>query len=130
MNAWDYDAPWYHGSPNGNLTALRKGSAITQNRDAARAFSHKPAIVSVSGSSISHNGKVENGYLYRVCEKVRPEDVDCTDFKGNEDRIQWLIVRELAVEFIGTTTILKEELLAEQDIAALKEKAQRLRSAT
>jgi hypothetical protein len=38
---------WYHGSPL-ELTTLHEGSTITQKRELARIFSHKPTRVSVS----------------------------------------------------------------------------------
>lgn len=127
MEEWDYDRMWYHGSPRGDLTQLREGSAITQNRGAARAFSHKPSIVSSSGSGIEHDGKIEEGFLYRVAERVGPEDVDCSEFAGNEDRLEWLIKGPLIVEFIERTKIRPEEFLTEIRIEALRRKAEELK---
>jgi len=40
-NDVDYSKPWYHGSPL-KLDVLRAGSTMTQWRDLARVFSHKP----------------------------------------------------------------------------------------
>ena len=43
---WNYDLPWYHGSQQ-ELTLLRVGSSITQDREIARIFSHRPTISTV-----------------------------------------------------------------------------------
>jgi hypothetical protein len=64
---------WYHGSPY-ELTSLRAGSTITQDRHLAEVFSHKPAIVCINDDgSIKHTGQLP-GFLYRVAEPVAPED--------------------------------------------------------
>lgn len=42
---WDYSRAWYHGSPI-VLASLVPGSTITQDKDLARVFSHKPSLVS------------------------------------------------------------------------------------
>ena len=47
MAEWDYSQPWYHGSQE-RLTTLRSGSSITQDPAVARAFSHRPSLVSVT----------------------------------------------------------------------------------
>jgi hypothetical protein len=63
---WDFTKPWYHGSPK-VLDVLRAGSIITQDRELARVFSHKPTLVSVDDAGemrqIKHNG-TEAGFLY------------------------------------------------------------------
>lgn len=65
---------WYHGSPL-QLHILRKASTITQKRELARIFSHKPTIVSVSDNGqIKHNGTTP-GYLYVIVDQVHPRDV-------------------------------------------------------
>ena len=72
MRECDYSLTSYHGSQQ-KLTELRAGSSITQNRDLAKAFSHRPSIVSRSypdeslsdDCNVKHNG-VTPGYLYTV----------------------------------------------------------------
>ena len=60
---------WYHGSPQ-QLNILREGSSITQNRDLARAFSHKQTLLCVEDDgNIRHNG-ILPGYLYRITEEI------------------------------------------------------------
>ena len=127
MGHWDYRRPWYHGSPYGNLNRLNPGSAVTQNRDFACAFSHKPSIVSGSDSSVHHDGKIEEGFLYRATEEDRPEDVDCPEFGGNEDCFEWHIKRPLAIELVERTRIPPEELLPETRVEALRKKAEKLK---
>jgi hypothetical protein len=65
---------WYHGSPE-KLDTLHSGSTITPILILARAFSHKPEILSIEVNEnedtetrkfkISHDG-TKHGYLYRV----------------------------------------------------------------
>ena len=63
------DGIWYHGS-NVLFTELRAGSTITQWRELAEAFSHKPGMLSYDDSGIiTHDGK-ESGYLYVIDEPV------------------------------------------------------------
>lgn len=63
------DGEWYHGS-NLKIEILRAGSTITQWKELAEAFSHKPTLLSYDDNcNITHNGK-ETGYLYKIDEKV------------------------------------------------------------
>jgi hypothetical protein len=65
---------WFHGSPK-MLQTLLTGSTITPIRILARAFSHKPELLTIdvienNGAgkrccTLKHNG-VKKGYLYRV----------------------------------------------------------------
>ena len=74
MKDWNYNRTWYHGSPF-ELTTLREGSTITQDRNLARVFSHKPTLVSVSDDGkIQHSGTV-SGFLYLIAEDIQPDDV-------------------------------------------------------
>jgi hypothetical protein len=60
---------WYHGS-NKVFEILEEGSTITQWKELAEAFSHKPTILAIDDdNSIFHNGK-EYGYLYIVDESI------------------------------------------------------------
>jgi len=49
MAEWDCDHPWYHGSQE-RIMILRIGGSITPNPVVARAFSHRPSLVSQSES--------------------------------------------------------------------------------
>ena len=56
---------WYHGS-NLVLDTLRPGSTVTQWRELAEAFSHKPAVLCITNDGrILHTGR-EYGFLYEV----------------------------------------------------------------
>lgn len=60
---------WYHGS-NVVFSTLETGSTITQWRELAEAFSHKPYQLSYSDDGlIEHNG-VEKGFLYVIDEPI------------------------------------------------------------
>jgi len=109
---------WYHGSPL-ELTVLHVGSTITQKRELARVFSHKPPVVSVDDDgSIKHNG-TQPGYLYIIDEAVQPGDVIPHPRTTMEPGDEWLIERPLRVRLIGTTQPRSEEFLTEADIVAL-----------
>ncbi len=68
----DYNLTWYHGSQQ-KLTKLRVGSSVTQNKNVAKAFSHRPFLLSLSDQgTVKHNG-VTPGYLYTVADEIGPE---------------------------------------------------------
>lgn len=115
----DYKQPWYHGSPLA-LTVLYGGSTITQKRELARVFSHKPPLVSIGNDgSIKHNG-TQPGYLYVIDEGVRPEDVTPHPRTTMEPGDEWLTNRELRVRLIGTTAPRPGEMFTETEMAALR----------
>ena len=63
------DRPWYHGSDT-VFSDLRPDSTITQWRELAEAFSHKPTCLSYDDDgTISHNGTAK-GYLYVIDEPI------------------------------------------------------------
>lgn len=116
---WDFDLPWYHGSPL-ELTVLRAGSSITQKRDVARAFSHTPTLMGQSDSgAIKHNGATD-GYLYRVAEPVTAQDVVPHPHPVNRDKWEWLIQREMRVELIECTHPQDEERYTDEEIADIR----------
>ncbi|MFB0503615.1 MAG: hypothetical protein ACETWE_07260 [Candidatus Bathyarchaeia archaeon] len=130
----DYAKTWYHGSPF-KLTTLRKGSTITQDRNIARVFSHRPTLVSISvhvgisdegdkhiSQKIKHDGKM-SGLLYRIAENIKPEDIFPHPRSSMKEGKEWLTNRALRVELIGPTRIVDEERLTEEEILQLKRKA-------
>ena len=122
MKAWNYSRTWYHGSPF-ELTTIREGSTITQDRDLARIFSHKPALVSVSdGGKIKHNGTT-SGFLYFISEDIQPDDVYPHPASSMEEGREWLTTRELRVQLIESTQIRAEERLTEEQVRRMKERA-------
>lgn len=120
MKNWNYNHTWYHGSPL-RLSELLEGSTITQDRELARIFSHKPSVVASDGAGGRyHNGRL-NGYLYVIDEKVGANDVyphpETTMRPGEE----WLITRPLKVKRISETEpILLEQLSIEDEETLLK----------
>ena len=115
----DYTQPWYHGSPF-ELTALRVGSTITQRRDLARIFSHKPAIVSLQDDGrIKHSG-VLPGYLYVIDEEVLLEDVEAHPRTTMGPGDEWLTHRELRVRFLGVVEPESDEMLTEAELEDLR----------
>lgn len=60
---------WYHGSDK-IFSELKAGSTITQWKELAEAFSHKPTILCYDDNGvIEHNG-IKNGYLYIIDEPI------------------------------------------------------------
>ena len=65
----DPNGIWYHGS-NMIFTELREGSTVTQWKELAEAFSHRPNRLSYNDNGvIFHDGK-EKGYLYILDEPI------------------------------------------------------------
>ena len=65
----DTNGIWYHGS-NMVFSEMKKGSTITQWKELAEAFSHKPSLLSYDDNgTIYHNG-TEKGYLYIIDEPI------------------------------------------------------------
>ena len=65
----DPEGTWDHGS-NKIFTELRENSTVTQWRELAEAFSHRPTSLSYDDDGrIIHNG-TEKGYLYIIDEPV------------------------------------------------------------
>ena len=63
------DGPWYHGSDKA-FTELRPGSTITQWRELAEAFAHRPGALWYDDDGvIRHNGQAK-GFLYVIDEPV------------------------------------------------------------
>jgi len=80
-------------------------TSSTPNRELARAFSHKPSLVSIrDDGSIRHNGK-RPGYLYVICEKVRPGDVEPVSRSTMGPGQEWSIKRPLKVALATHTEV-------------------------
>ncbi len=115
----DFGKPWYHGSPL-KLETLRMGSTITQWRDLARVFSHKPPVVSISDDrQIMHNGTLP-GYLYEIAEPLAADDVEQHPRTTMSPGDEWLTLRELHLRLICDTFVRPSEFLTEEDIARLR----------
>jgi hypothetical protein len=121
---WDFTKPWYHGSPE-VLDVLRAGSTITQDRELARVFSHRPTLVSVDDAGeirqIKHNG-TELGYLYRIAEEIAPQDVTPHPRSAMEFGKEWLTGRALRLTLVEPTQPVREEMLTDEEIEALRQR--------
>ena len=108
----DSSRAWYHGSQQ-ELTRLRSGSSITQRRDVAKAFSHRPSLLSMSDESLKHDGATP-GYLHVVAEEIAPDDVHPHPHPVNAARWEWLTRRDLKLELIERTEPTAEESLTDE----------------
>ncbi len=117
MVACDYAAAWYHGSPE-ELTVLRKGSWVTQFKELAKAFSHRPALISLGGDfvHVKHNGRFP-GFLYQVSEPIAPDDVTYLRDTGQS---HWQTNRELRVALVARLPLDNPPQLNKEEIAELR----------
>jgi hypothetical protein len=119
---FDYQAPWYHGSPL-KLSILHKGSTITQKRDLARIFSHKPTIVCISDDGQAKNNGIAYGNLYFILDEIRPEDIIPHPYTTMSVGDEWLTTRELRLQFLCATEPMSSEQLKDEDYAIIKAKS-------
>ena len=96
----DPEGTWYHGS-NKIFTELRENSTVTQWRELAEAFSHKPTGLGYDDDGrIIHNG-TEKGYLYIIDEPVTVgEDVYQHPRTTMDENAEFLTKRPLKVKLI------------------------------
>ena len=121
MQDFDYTLTWYHGSQQ-ELTTLRVGSSITQDKTVAKAFSHRPSLLTMSeGGTVKHDG-VTSGYLYTVADEIGPDDVHPHPHPVNATRWEWLTNRELKLKLIEQTIVTDKERLTDQEITEIKRK--------
>jgi hypothetical protein len=118
---FDPKQSWYHGSPL-ELSILNTGSTITQKRELARIFSHKPSIVSISDDGqIRHNGTI-SGYLYLITDEIQSQDVIPHPQTTMSDGDEWLTTCELHLQLLCTTDVISAEQLTDDDYAMLRDK--------
>ena len=130
MQGLDFSLPWYHGSQQ-PLTKLRTGSSISQNRDLAKAFSHRPSLVSMSDRGdgevspetigIRHDGETP-GFLHVVSEEIGPDDVHPHPHPANATGWEWVTDRELKLELVEETMVADSERLTAGEIAEMRRK--------
>ena len=96
----DPEGTWYHGS-NKIFTELRENSTVTQWRELAEAFSHRPAGLGYDDDGrIIHNG-TEKGYLYIIDEPVTVgKDVHQHPRTTMDENAEFLTKRPLKVRMI------------------------------
>ncbi len=113
---------WYHGSPL-KLTVLREGSTVTQWRELAEAFSHKPQLLCIDdGGNILHNGTMP-GYLYAVDEEIiTGTDVFQHPRSTMEEGLEFLTARPLRLRYLCEVKAPTEE-----EVSAARRELERLR---
>lgn len=91
---------WYHGSDK-QFEILEAGSTITQWRELAEAFSHKPKLLFYTRKGkIVHSGKKE-GYLFVVTEPITVgEDIYPHPRSTMDENAEFLTKRPLKVRTI------------------------------
>jgi len=117
MQKYDYSAPWYHGSPE-KLTVLRKGSWVTQFKELAKAFSHKPSLISFGDDNrtVKHNGQ-QPGFLYMISEVVGPDDVS---YLRDTAQTHWQAQRGFQVKLVSDLPVDDPPQLSEEEITAMR----------
>ncbi len=100
---------WYHGS-NKVFDVLIEGSTITQWRQLAEAFSHKPTILAIDDdNTIFHNGK-EYGYLYIIDEPIEiDKDIYAHPNTTMDKGLEFLTKRKLKVKMVEEIGLPNEE---------------------
>lgn len=100
---------WFHGS-NKVFEILEEGSTITQWRELAEAFSHKPTILAIDDdNSIIHNGK-EYGYLYILDESIEIDiDIYAHPRTTMDKDLEFLTKRKIKVKMITDVGLPNEE---------------------
>jgi len=113
----DYSAPWYHGSPE-DLTVLRQGSWLTQFEEMAKAFSHRPSLISFEDDDrhVKHDGRMP-GFLYLVDEPIGPNDVT---YLRDTAQTHWQSTRDLRVRCVAELPFDDPPQLSAEEIAALR----------
>ena len=106
---------WYHGSDQ-QFEVLREGSTITQWKELAEAFSHKPAMLCFGDDGkIIHNGR-RSGYLYRIAEPVEVgKDVLPHPRTTMIPNAEFLTARPLQVVWISDVPLPADEQLASME---------------
>lgn len=118
MAECDYNAPWYHGTPE-RLDILRKGSWVTQFGEIAKAFSHRPSRISIEDDEcrgVKHNG-VLPGLLYVISEEIGPDDV-C--YLANTAGTHWQTQRDLQVTLVAELPVGDPPLLSDEEIDEMR----------
>jgi len=104
------DNVWYHGS-NMIFSELRTNSTITQWKELAMAFSHKPTCLGYDDDgTIFHNG-TEKGYLYIIDEPiVVGVDIYQHPRTTMDENAEFLTKRPLKVKMICELDLTEAEL--------------------
>lgn len=114
------DGVWYHGSP-ARFEELRANSTVTQWRELAEAFSHKPARLGYDDDGVIFHDGNEVGYLYVVDEAVRiGEDIYRHPRTTMDYNAEFLTKRPLKVKRIAQIPV--DAAAAEKLLEFMKKK--------
>ena len=99
---------------------LRKGSWVTQFKELAKAFSHKPSLISFGEDSqtVTHNGQ-QPGFLYIVSETVGPDEVS---YLRDTAQTHWQTQRDLPVRLVAELPVDDPPQLSEEAITEMRKK--------
>jgi hypothetical protein len=119
------DQPWFHGTPY-KLLMLAASSTVTQNREMARVFSHKPAVVTYDADrgAFKHTGPIFTGYLYQVDEEVGQGDVTVPASSDMNPGDEWVTTRPLRVRLLEETVIRPAEMMGKNELAGMLERGE------
>lgn len=96
----DPDSIWYHGSDQ-IFDTLAAGSTITQWRELAEAFSHKPKYLFYTKKGKIHHTGRKQGFLYAVDEPVIiGRDVHPHPRTTMDQNVEYITDRPLQVRMI------------------------------
>jgi len=104
---------------------LKTGSTITQWKDLAKAFSHKPPCLIIDDNkTIKHNGKVK-GFLYIINEELRKDDIIKHPKSSMDDGLEWITQRDLNITLIEQEIDIEEPYLSDEEILNYKRNMER-----
>ena len=98
---------------------LRKGSWVTQFKELAKAFSHRPSLISFGDDSqtVKHNGQ-QPGFLYIVSEEVGPDDVS---YLRDTAQTHWQTQYDLQVSLVAELPVDDPPQLSQEAITAMRQ---------
>lgn len=92
---------WYHGS-NRIFSKLKEGSTITQWKELAESFSHKPTALGYDDNGIIEHNGIEKGYLYIIDEPIEiGKDIYQHPTTTMDENAEFLTKRPLNVKLIA-----------------------------
>lgn len=91
---------WYHGS-NTLFTELKTNSTITERKELAEAFAHKPSTLEYDDNGVIRHNGTQKGYLYKIDEPIIV-GVDVYQHPGTtmDENVEFLTKRPLKVKMI------------------------------
>ena len=114
-----HNGPWYHGSPE-ELTVLSAQSWVTPFVEMAKAFAHKPSLISFGeDGGVKHDGQLP-AFLYVVDEETAPEDVS---YLRDTAQTHWQTQRDLRLKLVQPLPIDDPPQLSAAEIEEMRRHA-------